>query len=161
MKPSLLPALAAILMLGACEAIGNSRANPFNWFGGNQEAGGNQEQAADATARPAPATDPRPLVAEISALRLDKAPGGVIIHATGLPPTQGYWQAALVATNDGLPQNGELLLELRARPPLSQAATGTPASREISAARFLSDQSLEGVSTITVRAAQNARSARR
>jgi hypothetical protein len=155
MKPSLLPALAAILMLGACEAIGNSRANPFNWFGGNQE------QAADATARPAPATDPRPLVAEISALRLDKAPGGVIIHATGLPPTQGYWQAALVATNDGLPQNGELLLELRARPPLSQAATGTPASREISAARFLTDQSLEGVNTITVRAAQNARSARR
>ena len=47
--------------------------------------------------------DPRPLIGEVTALVAEPTPGGVIIRATGLPPTQGFWDAVL------LPDSPELI----------------------------------------------------
>ena len=76
--------LTVILMLGlqGCAKIEASKFNPLNWFGA----------AAPAEALPlfvAP-TDDRVLVAQVLEMSVDKTPGGAIIRATGLPPSQGW-----------------------------------------------------------------------
>jgi hypothetical protein len=90
MNKPLIAALCASLALGACSTISQSRLNPFNWFGGSEETVV-QRSPLD---KPA---DRRLLVHQVTEMKLEKMPGGVIIRATGLPPTQGFWDAELVA----------------------------------------------------------------
>ena len=150
MKTPLVAALCASLALGACSTISNSRLNPFNWFGGSQEV------ALSPTAtRPA---DPRRLVAQVVDMQLEKMPGGVIIRATGLPPTQGYWEAELVARPV---EDGAIVYDFRVFPPLDRAAVSTPQSREVTVATFLSDIKLRGIRQITVQGDSNGRTSRR
>ncbi|MCA8880903.1 MAG: hypothetical protein KDA73_13335 [Rhodobacteraceae bacterium] len=109
---------------------------------------------------PAPLSDGRPLVAQITGLQLERTAGGVIIRAEGLPTVQGYWNAGLVnVTSDRTPK-GSLVYEFRARPPLEAMPAGTPASRRIEAAAYANSIEIRGISTITVTGAQNSRSAR-
>ena len=55
-----------------------------------------------------PDDDPRPLINQITDLKLERVPGGAILRATGLPPTQGYFDGALLLMNRGQPVNGVL-----------------------------------------------------
>jgi hypothetical protein len=150
MKTPLVTMLCATLALGACSTIGGSRLNPFNWFGGSEEVA-----VAAPQERPA---DPRLLIAQVTDMQLERMPGGVIIRATGLPPTQGFWQAELVARPV---EDGTIIYDFRVFPPIGGTAISTPQSREITAAAFLSNIKLNDIRQITVQGEANARSSRR
>lgn len=150
MNTPLVAALCATFALGACSTVSNSRLNPFNWFGSSQEAA--------VISRVGTPADPRMLVAQVTDMKLEKMPGGVIVRATGLPPTQGYWEAELVARPI---TDGAIIYDFRVFPPVDMADTSTPQSREVTVAAFLSDIKLEGIREITVQGASNARASRR
>lgn len=128
-----------------------TRLNPFNWFGGDREERVSVEEVVEVL-------DNRQLAGEVLSLQADALPGGAIINAIGLPPTQGYWEADLVETSR---EGGTLTMEFRIFPPLTQAAAGTQRSREVLAGRFMSTQDLDGIRTIVVQGQNNRRSIRR
>ncbi|TCP61304.1 hypothetical protein EV663_10521 [Rhodovulum bhavnagarense] len=153
MRAPLIAILTASLALTACSGVRDSRLNPFNWFGQAQET-----RATTVTASPQ-SSDPRPLVAQVSAVAVDRIPGGAILRATGLPTRQGHWDAGLVAIPNDEP--GLSIYEFRAAAPLTATAAGTPQSREITVGLYLSDQDLGPIRTIVVRGAQNQQTVRR
>ena len=83
---------------------------------------------------------------------------GAIIRATGLMPTQGWWDAELVMRP--LDKNGVLVYDFRVFPPLTDTRVGAPQTREVTVAVSISPQKLEGVREIVVQGANNARSSR-
>ncbi len=119
------------LFLAGC---GESSLNPFNWFGDEEEV----ETVEDITVTTR-STDRRPLMPVVSSVILEDTPGGVIVRATGLPPTQGWFEADLVSNTRGEPVNGILTYEFRAIPPAEQQAVSTIQSREVIVGRFVSD----------------------
>ncbi|MBI1219367.1 MAG: hypothetical protein GC186_12540 [Rhodobacteraceae bacterium] len=159
MKKPLLAALVLTLALGACSGFRQSRMNPFNWFGGSKKAAPVAVDPATGVAL-APA-DTRDLVAEVETLVVERRPGGAIIRATGLAPTQGWWNAALAVENDGKPVKGVLTYRFVISPPLGATPVSTPQSREVTVAIYLSDAQMDGVTQITVTGLNNARSSRR
>lgn len=152
MRHALFAVLIVTLGLGACGRIRDSRLNPFNWFGGSTRS---------QTVAPVPeeVADPRPLVSNVTALAIERMPGGAVVRATGVPPTQGYWAAELVERP--IDDNGVLVFDFRVAPPPAASAVSTVRSREITVASFLSDKRLETIRTITVQGANSARSSRR
>ena len=148
-------ALTLIFAVAGCSGVRESRLNPFNWFGRAEPV-----QAAPVVQRQVPA-DGRLPVQQITALRIEKVPAGAIVHATGLPPRQGYFDVALVPINAGVAESDVLTLQLRATPPFAATRTGTPQSREVLVGLFVSEQTLEGVSQIRVLAETNALAVRR
>ncbi len=148
-------ALTLIVAVAGCAGGRESRLNPFNWFGRAEPV------AATPVAQQLVPADGRLPVREITALRIEKVPAGAIVHATGLPPRQGYFNAALVPLTQSAAEAGVLTLQLRATPPLTATRTGTPQSRELLVGLFVSEQSLQGVSQIRVLAETNALAVRR
>jgi hypothetical protein len=165
--------LISLLTLSACGSVRDSSLNPFNWFGGSQPA-----------AAPVTAANTNPLIPEssglfsrngnaptlypgrpidtISTLNIDRVPGGAIIRATGVASVQGVFEAQLTPANpEELPESGVLTYRLEGIHPANPRGIGTPATRQITVARYVSDSQLAGVRTIRVEAAQNARDARR
>ena len=104
------------------------------------------------------AAEERELVAYVSAVRADINPNGVILVATGLPDSQGYWNAQLVSLNDELPVNGVLSYAFVAAKPAEPMDAGSPESREVVVGRSISNRKLRGVSGIRVVSASNVRS---
>ncbi|WP_050528748.1 hypothetical protein [Pseudorhodobacter aquimaris] len=151
MNRPLVAALCATLALGACSTVGKSRLNPMNWFGGSEET-------PVVTVVEGKPVDPRPLISQITDLKLERMPGGVIIRATGLPPSQGFWDAELVARPV---KDGTIVYDFHVFPPVTPKAASTPQSREVTVASYLSDTKLAGIRQITVQGASNARSSRR
>lgn len=141
-------------VLSGCARISASPFNPFNWFGRGEEV----ETLTAGDLRPA---DPRPLVDQVTDLVIERVPGGAIVRARGLPPTQGYFDGALVSETRTASEDGVLTFAFRIVPPPSPQRVSTPQSREVLVGLFLSDQTLEGVRQIRVEAARNARVARR
>ena len=142
--------VALCLALAGCGAVRESRLNPFNWF--------KRSEARAAVLVEAPG-DARPLVETVLTMTVEPIPGGAIVRATGLPPTQGWWQADLVAVP--VDENGTLVYEFRLLPPGDRAATGAPRTREVEVATYISDAKLELIREIVVQGATNARSATR
>jgi hypothetical protein len=140
--------------LAGCGNFNASSLNPFNWWGGDDVV---VEFAPDGQP-----VDPRPLVDEVTGLVVERAPGGMIVRATGLPPVQGFWSAALVPENLELEpdENGALAFDFRALPPATAQGTGSPRTREIVTGYFLSNQDLAGIRSVVVRAERNSRSVR-
>ena len=142
--------LVTVLALASC-GFGQSRFNPINWFGPPRVG-------APVAVYTAP-IDPRGLVATVLTLKVEPYPGGAIVRATGLPPTQGFWDAALVLLpNDG---KGHLVYEFRISPPKGQAPVGSQPSREVVVAANATEYQLQGITSIEVRSAANALSAHR
>lgn len=104
------------------------------------------------------AADERELVAHVSSIRADINPNGIILIATGLPESQGYWDAQLVSLNDEVPVNGVLSYEFVAAKPLESIGVGSPESREIVVGRSIGNRKLGGVTSIRVVSASNVRS---
>lgn len=148
--------IAAVLsMIAGCSRLSESRINPFNWFGDGQEA----ETLAPVDARAS--ADPRPLVSEIAALTIEQTPGGAILRAVGMPPEQGWYDAALVSDTDGEPVDGILTYSLRAFPPVDPSRVSTTQSRQLVVARYISSVTLANVREIRVTAQLNSRAVRR
>ncbi len=153
MPRSLLVAMALMLTLTACGAIRESRLNPLNWFGRAQAT------APVSLATPGTGSDPRALVQQIVSLSVEPLPGGAIVRATGLPPTQGYWRGDLIPRD--VDADGRLVFDFRIVPPPQPARVSTPFSREVTVASYLSDQKLAGIRTIIVQGELNALSSGR
>jgi hypothetical protein len=108
--------------------------------------------------RRAQVIDQRQLVSQVTALTVDRASAGAIVRATGLAPTQGYFNAQLV--NAGI-EGGVLTLEFRAQQPAGFQALGNEASRRITAAYIIDSNDLARIRTVRVQAAENARTSQR
>ncbi|MCX7645421.1 MAG: hypothetical protein N2Z62_09025 [Rhodobacteraceae bacterium] len=167
MRATLVAFLALTLTLGGCAGFRESRFNPLNWFSRSEAARIDEAQRFQ---RPA---DPRPLVDQVTAMTVERVPGGAILRATGLPPTQGFWDAALVEVpqfieeraSDGtvtrIRDSSVLVYDFRLAPPPYAARQGTEPSREVIVATFLSNNRLDGVSRIVVRGERTERISRR
>lgn len=160
-----LTVLILVLSLTACSGGGSGSAgsvgslNPFNWFGGGKGARTAETgQSLIPQRRNAPGADTRGLIEQITTLTVGRATGGKIVRATGLPPSQGYYDAELVTVESQKP--GELVFEFRINAPLRAPRTGTPFSRDITAATFLTPHDLAGIRVIRVIAARNNRTTR-
>ena len=169
-------------MRGSADSVRGSALNPFNWFGRSRESRQRSQAASGedaeliaaveaAAARPdrrrGPSTfrpelgDYRILVHQVTGMSVDRVPGGAIVRATGLPRSQGYWDAELIAAPLSAQSDGTLVFEFRVFPPLGTRQAGTAPSREVTVARYVSDQTLAGVRQIVVVARQNSRAAGR
>lgn len=151
--------LALALALSGC-GIGKSKLNPFNWFHTEEVTTLDPKEGY-----PDVKTDPRELVAQVTALEIKPTQGGAIVSATGLPPTQGWWGAELLAENDGKPVDGTITYRFVVAWPDPGAPagsrTGTPQSREVTVAAFINNVRLAEVGKIVVIGAGNQRSIRR
>jgi len=146
--------MALSALAGCSTPWRDSNANPANWFSTDDRPETLVPIEEDLV------IDNRPLVAQVTAVSVDRTPGGIIRRATGLPAAQGYWDAGLVLEQrDGEPVDGLLSFVFRATPPTTRSE-GARATRELTVARFLSNQQLQGVSELRVVAEQNSRSVR-
>ncbi|MCB1522962.1 MAG: hypothetical protein KDJ23_02595 [Rhodoblastus sp.] len=157
MKLAVTGALVLTLVVSGCAKVRDSKFNPVNWFGRSK---------AVATAPANPVVPGRPddgrlLVDQVTELEVARQPGGAIVRASGLPPTQGWWDAALVPENDGLAVDGVITYRFVVAAPPKAKRVSTPQSRELTAAIFLSDMRLQDVRQIVVVGTQNSRSVRR
>ncbi len=151
MRRSLTLALSVVLLVSACGVVRNSKLNPFNWFGRSQPA-----EVVQLGQKPA---DPRLLVEQLTQMSVEPYSGGAIVRATGITPSQGWWDAELVEVETDDPSH--LVLEFRLYPPVTNTPVNTPRSREVTVATTVSTIRLETVSKITVQGANSARSTRR
>jgi hypothetical protein len=155
MTPRLPAALSVLILLGACGQSEPRWYNPLSWFGGSQEVAATDLAAQDVGT----AADPRPLVAQVLSLSVDAFPGGAVVRATGLPPTQGYWAGDLIRIEGEDPTR--ITFRFVALAPPEPSRVSTQQSREIVVGTSLSDIELEGVREIIVQGASNARATRR
>lgn len=150
MRAGILAALAAVMVVSSCAAARQSRLNPFNWFG--------RSQAVAAVAAP-DRDGGRIPVQQVTQLHVEPTRGGAIVRAVGVPPTQGWYQAQLVA--EPREKAEEIVYRFVLKEPQPGERVGTPVSREVTVATFISEFRLEGVRSITVTGAENARTTRR
>lgn len=155
MRKTLVVLLVASTALTACGSVRESRLNPFNWFGGSREA-------PAATLGPVSDTiDNRALVAQITALTIERTSSGAILRAEGLTPTAGWWDAELIPENFGRPHDGVLTLRFVAAAPREPAPDTGPASRTLVVAYALSQAQLDTTAEVVVTGADNSRTIRR
>lgn len=154
MRIALLAVMTALLILPACGKVRASRFNPFNW---------SRPEVTTLAPKDGYQVTPdyRQLVDQVLTVAVEPMPGGAIVRASGLPPTQGYWQAELVAENNGEPVDGVLTLRFVVYPPPDPTPSSTQFSREITVGLFLADQQLAKISRITVQGQKTALSVRR
>ena len=148
MTGRLLITLTLVIAITGCARVSESRLNPFNWFG-------RSERVAVTTNASVPQLN---LVAQVTKLRVESAPGGAIIHAVGLPQQQGFYDGELVLSEA---EAGVLSYQFAIKPPLEQTRVSTPQSREVVVGLFVSAQRLEGVRQVRVSGTSNALAVRR
>ena len=100
----------------------------------------------------------QPLVQRVLRVELERLPGGAILKATGLPPTQGHFDANLTLIEG----EGDRVLTyaFRLTPPTAPQRVSTQASREVVAGLFISSQDLAGVREVRVVGAENSQGRR-
>ena len=150
MKTPILALLISAVTLTAC---GESRLNPFNWFKRGTEEGAAVAQPSD--------FDPEGLIEQVIDLQIDQTPGGAIVYATGLPPTQGFWGAELLPMNNGRPVDGVLGFRFEVFEPVGFERVVNQRSREVLAVANLTHSDLDGVTAIRVIAVTNSLNSRR
>ncbi|WP_432450250.1 hypothetical protein [Aliiroseovarius marinus] len=156
-RPTAAPALLAAMAITLSACGGNTNLNPFSWFQSN----GVEEVALIPEGGFLDEQEDRQLVTQVTDLQVMRAPGGAIIRATGLPPRLGYWDAELVPENFERPVNGVLTYNYRIVEPRYYTNQGRPKQREVFVGQFVSNVKLQGVRTIRVVGANNARSTSR
>lgn len=142
MRVPLAAALIGVMVLGACSS--GSRLNPMNWFGSSRTEPTTLTPAGGYTT----IVDNRALVGRVLELRVEPMPGGAIIRATGLAPTQGWWDAELVQEEGAA---GELVYRFVIAAPRSATRISTDASRRITVGLTLTDRQLQDIRRIVVR----------
>lgn len=143
-------AFVSLILLTACSGFGTSKLNPLNWF---------KRSAAEELVFVQRPVDARALVGQVTELKVEPFPGGAIIRATGVPASQGYWDAELVRVDTE--EGGTALFEFRIFPPPAPRPAGTPYSRQVTVAFSLSNIALDSISKIVVQGESNALSSRR
>lgn len=159
MQKPLIVTLVATLALSGC-GFRDSGFNPMNWFGGARTA-----PAAEGTGNPLiprrnafasrpEVTYPGNAIAVIREMRVERIPGGAIVHATGVSRRAGPYSARL-APNEALAAQGILAFDFDVVTP-SRAPANTPeATRTVTVATYVSEEALQGIGTIRVSGAEN------
>ncbi|GGE24525.1 hypothetical protein GCM10011360_11190 [Primorskyibacter flagellatus] len=164
MRKSIPLLLIAALVLSSC---GNSRLNPFNWFGKARsravaEDGVNplipERTSTPMFGRPEE-PDNRTPVSQVTELVVERVPGGAIVRATGVPLRQGAYQVLLRPVEDGSVPEGVLRYTMLATQPL--LPQGTVPSRQVTVGAYVSEQDLAGIRQIEVQGGTNVMSVRR
>lgn len=171
MRKTILILVVATFGLSAC-GFGQSRLNPVNWFGNSRSA----PVATDTTPVNPLIPRSRGLFArrnveptyfgepfdQIIDLTVERVPGGALIRATGLAARQGIYEVQLTPANEEeTPVDGVLTYRLEGVLPTGRTPVGSQPTREVTAARVLTDQQLAGVRSIRVEGLRNARVSRR
>lgn len=174
MRKTLTIMLISTLTLAACGAVRDSRVNPLNWFGQSRSVPVEATQVAPvnpliprrnglfSNARAeAEAYNGKPFE-QVTNLTVERIPGGAIIRATGLAARQGIYAVQLTPVNeDEEPVDGVLTYRLEGVRPARATPVGSVPTREVVAARQLTDQELSGVRQIRVEGQLNAQVTRR
>jgi hypothetical protein len=148
--------MGMLTVLSGCGGFSESRLNPFTWFGGGSDAPDTLVPVDQVLF-----ADSRPLIPEVARVEIDPTPGGIILRAVGLPPTEGFWDGELIVENaNPEPVDGVLSFQFRILPPPFTAAPGTPRTREITVGRFITWQELDGVTVLRVVGERNERTIR-
>jgi hypothetical protein len=140
-----------LLSLAACSGDGVGSAsglNPFNWYNG-----GTPETLTPKGGYVTAANDYRPLADQLTDLSVERTASGLVITATALMPTQGWYFAELLRVNED--NATEAIYEFHVLDPYGTTRVSTPRSREITAGAFLSTDEAAGIRTIRVIAARN------
>ena len=172
MRKTLPLLLATTLALGGCAAVRDSRVNPFNWFGQSRSEPVATAQSTNpliprgnslfSLRRPAETVYEGLPFEQVTDLTIERVPGGAIIRATGLAARQGIYNVRLTPENEEeLPVDGTLTYRLEGVRPAQPTPVGAIPTREVIAARRVTDQQLAGVSRIRVEGQLNAQVARR
>lgn len=163
MRRPLLAAFAAILALSACGNGFSGRLNPFNWGKHRAaSAGAEDDVLTPPGGYPSDALLQAPMVERVLSMKVEPTTGGIVIHATGLPPTQGFWYSRLIATNDGAPDDkGTVTYRFVLFPPKTPQPVSTQRSREVTAGAFIATEKMGGIRRIVIEGRTNSLSARR
>lgn len=156
MTTRLITVIAMVLVVAGCGRVAESRFNPFNWFGSSQEE---QTSLIPSDANYRAPVDSSVQIAELTGMRVDRMPGGAIVTAEGVAPTQGFWDPSLVEAE--AEEGGAIVLDFRVERPFRRHPAGGVPTRTVSAGVFLSDIKLRGVNRIIVRGATTQRVSRR
>lgn len=165
-KPLSVLVLSA-LVLSSCSSFKESGFNPYNWYGESSSEqvasveGVNplipQRRASIFRAEKDTAYTGQ-TIGEVTELLIERRPGGAIIRATGVVNRQGSFDVRLVqneAETTGTTAVYDFMaIQLR-------GSVGTDSSRTVTAAVWLTDNQLDGIREIRVKAARNVRSSRR
>lgn len=173
MRTALTVLLLSTLTLTACQ----SRLNPFNWFGTDREVQAVKDAVDAGEANPlVPSSStekngifskkPEPvyagtLLSVVESVKVYRIPEGAMIEVVGQSNVHGVHSLKLDPQNDGAPVSGVLTYNLLGVHPKGGYTGGPEQSRQVTVAHVLTQQQLEGVRTIRVVAAQNARETRR
>ncbi|MDQ2088451.1 hypothetical protein [Marimonas arenosa] len=166
MRKTILVGLTAATLLTACGSMRDSALNPFNWFGRSRsepvEANTNPliPQGGGVFRRRPPQPYAGVPVDTIAELQVERVAGGAIVRVKGIATTQGWHEVRLVEDEDD-GREDTLTYTLRALPSGLRELIGPPQSREIVAAKALTENDLVGIRTIRVKGATNARSTSR
>ncbi len=166
MRRAVLLLTMSAFVLASCGAVRESRLNPFNWFGRAEPV------EVDATAASNPLIPERSIfasrrgskvyagvpVAQVTALRVDRLPGGAVITATGITDRLGAHDTRLVLESS---ENGVNTYALRTLYDPFNRSVGTTRARTVTAGVRVSDQDLAGIARIRVLSASNALESRR
>ncbi|MEM6941896.1 MAG: hypothetical protein AAF943_17745 [Pseudomonadota bacterium] len=164
--------LAITLVLVGCATIRESRVNPLNWFGNARSEPLREAENTNpliprggglfARARAENEVYQGAPLDQITNLTIERIPGGAIIRATGVAARQGIYEVQLTPENDDeLPVDGVLTYRLEGVLPEQATPQGTQPTREVTAARRLTDQDLQAVRQIRVEGRRNALVSRR
>ena len=136
---------------GSLGSGGSSGSGPFSG------AGTGSDEAAVADPDQVPGTENLVAIEVISQARSEDALRGLMVLATGVAPTQGYSRAELVPQNRGIPdENGVLAFRFMVQPPQDLEPAGAQRTREFTAAVFIPDADLEGISGFRIVSRTNA-----
>ncbi len=167
MTKTILVLVASALVLTSCGTVRDSRLNPFNWFGGSRAVAPVSETATNPLIprqRESILRDDAPVVyagtrvAQISELSVDRRPGGAIVRVKGVTAAQGAFDVRLVEDEDSEDRTTLDFVLVALQP---SGAVGPVDTREVTAATFVTNQTLQGVRQIRVSGASNARAVRR
>ena len=159
--------LAATLGLSACGDSGSSGLNPFRWFGGGKKAGPTTLDPAGGYT----ASDRRQAMPRLTGARWEVVPDGRLLVVTGLAPTKGWWDVAVV-TEEPMPEGriradaqGILRLRMVGSPPLpDQPEARMPADPRvdtITAGFTITNEQLARLRGVVVSGASNSFSLKR
>jgi hypothetical protein len=145
------------MVLTGCS--GGVSLNPFNWFGPKSDVELVTLEPRDGF--PTGLDDYRGPITQVTQIAVERASGGYLVRAVGLPPRLGYWEAELVPQNDEEPVNGVMTYDFVVAPPPWATRQSRPSAREIHVAHYVSDVTLGNATRIRVNGATNSLTTRR
>ncbi|MRX49598.1 hypothetical protein GI374_03885 [Paracoccus sp. S-4012] len=140
-----------MLVLAGC---GDSGLNPLRWFGGGQSAGPTTLTPEGGYV----SADPRQPFPRVTGASWEPTANGRMLVVTGVPPTKGWWDPALIGEAPGRrvapDADGSLRLVFVASPPLpgspETAMAADPRADTITVARSFTNTELAGISQVVV-----------